>query len=245
MIDVNVNLSRWPFRRLPADEPAALVASLKKHGVTEAWAGSFDGILHKDIAAVNSRLAADCDRYRGFLRPFGSVNPMLPGWQDDLRRIQEVHQMPGIRLHPNYHGYSLKDPIAGELFAAAAQRGLVVQLALSMEDERTQHWLVRAPAVDPAPLNALLPKVPKLKLMLLNASHAAPQVRGAYCDFAMLESPYAVKKLAAAVGDDYVVFGSNAPLFYFSSAALKLKEAGLSDRQAKAFSEGNARRLCG
>ena len=40
MIDVNVNLSRWPFRRLAGDEPEGLVARLRKHRVIQAWAGT-------------------------------------------------------------------------------------------------------------------------------------------------------------------------------------------------------------
>ena len=59
MIDTNVYLSRWPFRRLRGDEPGELVEMLRRVGVTEAWAGSFDGVLHKDIASVNARLADD------------------------------------------------------------------------------------------------------------------------------------------------------------------------------------------
>jgi hypothetical protein len=39
------------------------------------------------------------------------------------------------------------------------------------------------------------------------------------------------------------VFGSHAPLFYFESAALKLKEADLPQDQAAAVREENARRL--
>ena len=246
MIDVNVYLSRWPFRRVAGDELAELIALLKKHGVTQAWAGSFDALLHKDITSVNARLAEDCAAAGGnLLMPFGSVNPMLPDWQEDLRRIHEVHRMPGIRLHPNYHGYTLRDPVAAELLAAAARRALIVQIALVMEDERTQHPLLRVPPVDPGPLAEIRKQLPRLKLMLLNANRPVTPLPETYYDFAMQESPYAVTRLISAAGEEHVVFGSYAPMFYFDAAALKLKEAGLPRDREQAITEGNARRFLG
>lgn len=252
MIDVNVSLSRWPFRRLTGDEPLALVAKLRKQNVSQAWAGSFDGIFHKDLAAVNARLAKDCRTYGpGFLLPFGSINPRLPDWQEDLRRCQEEHRMPGIRLHPNYHGYKLNDPAFRELLKLAAGRRLIVQLALSMEDVRTQHPLMPAPPVDIAPLADLVAGEPKLRLVILNSYPNLPieklqklsSAGQVNFDIAMVERVGAVARLAGQVSFPRVLFGSNYPLYYFESALLKMRESGLTEAQTKAVFEENARRL--
>ena len=240
MIDVNVHLSRWPCRRVAGDEPEELIAMLRRQGVTEAWAGSFDALLHKDINAVNERLASDCAASKGFLVPFGALNPMLPDWQEDLRRIVERHRMKGIRLYPNYHRYTLSDAIASEVLATAAKHSLRVQIVLAMEDERTQNPLVRVPPVDPAPVPSLLSSVPDLRLMLLNAARPLPRMPGVFCDFAMQESPYAVRHVLSAVGEDRTVLGSHAPLFYTAAANLKLKEAGLRPDQVRAITTANA-----
>ena len=219
MIDTNVYLSRWPFRRLRADETPELVAMLRRSGVTQAWAGSFDALLHKDIAGSNARLAEECRRHGdGLLVPFGSVNLSLPDWEEDLRRCQEVHRMPGVRLHPNYHGYALDHPSFAMLLRGAAERGLLVQIAVRMEDVRTQHPLLRVPDVDPAPLAAL--QVKGLRLMLLNIAKPQP---GLPFDIAMIERAAGV----AGVGTERACFGSYAPFFILDAAILKLRESAV------------------
>jgi predicted TIM-barrel fold metal-dependent hydrolase len=255
MIDVNISLSRWPFRRLPDDEPLALVRRLRGLGVTEAWAGSLDALLHRDLGAVNARLVESCrTNGAGFLRPFGAVNPLLPDWREELRRCHEVYRMPGIRLHPNYHEYALDAPAFVELLAEAARRGLIVQIALKMEDPRTLHPLVRhLPATDPAPLLGLFGRAPLPRVVLLNAlldlrGEALKRTlatKGIFVDIAMLEGVTGLERLVAQVGHDRLLFGSHTPLFYAQAAHLKLKESNLTPEQAEAIRQGNARRLGG
>ncbi len=252
LIDVNVNLSRWPLRRLRGDNTSALVAMLRRQGVVQAWAGSFDGLLHKDIASANTRLADECRRHgRGLLLPFGSINPRLPDWEEELRRCAEEHHMPGIRLHPNYHGYKFDDPDFARLLRLAAARRLLVQLAVVMEDERMMHPLLRVDPVDTAPLIGLVKQTPGLRLVLLNALRtlrdqqlvdliAAGEV---YVEISMLEGVGGVANLLAQVPMSRVLFGSHTPLFYFESALLKLKESPLSAEQLRAIRSGNAQRF--
>ena len=241
LIDVNINLSRWPARRVPGDETGALVAQLRAHGVTEAWAGSFDGLLHKDLAAVNARLARECRAHTDVrLVPFGSVNPLLPDWEEDVRRCDDEHHMPGIRLHPNYHGYKLDHPVFARLLKLAAERRLLVQLAVVMEDERMM----------PPLLPVLVQGTPGLRLVLLNAlgtvrGDALLRLRGSgiFVEISMLEGVAGVAGLLNQVPLDRVLFGSHAPLFYFEAAPLKLKESALGEPQLRAVRHENARRL--
>jgi hypothetical protein len=252
LIDTNVYLSRWPLRRLPLDETGALVAKLRANGVTQAWAGSFDSLLHRDIATVNDRLADECRRHgKGLLVPFGSVNPKLPDWEDDLRRCAEEHRMPGVRLHPNYHGYKLDDPDFAKLLRLAAERGLLVQLVLIMEDRRMMHSLLQVEPPDVKPLAGIVKKTPGLRLALLNSMNVLrgqPLLNllqaGEVCvEIAMLEGVGGVAGLLEKAPLNRVMFGSHAPLFYFESALLKLKESPLTEEQLRAIRCDNARRL--
>jgi uncharacterized protein len=234
VIDTNIYLHRWPFRRLPGDDPVRLMEKLRGAGVTQAWAGSFEAPLADDLSDVNARLAADCRRFgAGVLLPFGCVNPALADWREDLRRCAEDHKMRGIRLHPNYHGYALADAAFRDLLAAATERHMLVQIVVQMQDERTQHPLVRAKPVD----IAALPKLPGARVQLLNASRPAPA--GIATDFAMVEAVHGLRDLAGAL-PGRVMFGSYYPCFYFEAAVLKLKESGI-DR--KPIETENALRL--
>src|SRR4029078_10786511 len=136
---------RWAFRRLPAEDVGTLDDRLRRGHVEQAWVGGLESLFHRDVEGVNSRLAEACRRFTGRLVPFGTVNPTLPDWEEDLRRCQETHRFRGIRLCPSYHGYSITDPSFERLLTLAARRGLVVQIVVTMEDERTQHPVLRVP----------------------------------------------------------------------------------------------------
>lgn len=249
IVDVNVHLSRWPFRRTPCDRLSKLVATLVRHRVHEAWVGSLDGLFHRDVGGVNARLAAACQAAQEVrLVPFGTVNPMLPDWQEDMRRCAEDHKMPGIRLHPNYHGYRLDDAAAAELFHRAAERALIVQLVVRMDDVRVQHPLMRIPDVDIRPLSGLVAAHPGLFVLLLNWQPAVPRAELTRLvahpqigfDIAMQEGVAGVANLLNNVPMQRVFFGSHLPLYPIESSWLKLQEANLEEAQLQAIRSGNA-----
>jgi predicted TIM-barrel fold metal-dependent hydrolase len=249
-IDTNVSLFRWPFRRLPLDETTKLVQKLQSHSIEQAWAGSFEGLLHLDLAGVNSRLAVAChEQGDGILVPFGSVNPAVPDWEEDLRRCHEEHQMPGIRLHPNYHGYSLEDPRFERLMHMAAERHLVVQLATAMEDRRTQHRMLQVADVDLAPLPEIAKQVPEVRVVVLNhkgtgtAFRKLLQTANVYFDISRVNATDGVARMMRMVPSGRIVFGTHAPFLIYESAMIKIDESSLTEDETTAIIHQNAQRM--
>lgn len=236
IFDSNVYLSRWPFRRLPNDDTPALVKKLKQNQINQGFAGSFDGLLHKDIRAVNQRLADDCKSFGPeLLIPVGSINLNLPNWEDDVIACHEELAMPGLRLHPNYHQYELTNPEVKKLFAMAAERKLLIQIAMRMEDDRTHHPLVRIPDVNFEALPDLMKQHDQLQVTILNGMKS---LRGAKLtrltenpnltvEIAMLEGVGGIEKLMKQVPYQQILFGSYFPFFYLESSLNKLEESNL------------------
>ncbi len=255
VIDTNAYLGRCPFRRLPLDEPAKLAATLRSTGVTQAWAAPFESLLHRDLDPLNARLAQTCRSVEQgeFFVPVGAVNPKLPGWRESLRRCVETHKMPAIRLHPGHNNYSLDDPAFLELLETAQNLDLLVQIAILMEDTRTQHPRVPVPAVNPTPLLSILPKLPRLRLQLTNSMRSVRNTQlltklaehKVHFEISMLEGMAGVGALLSKVPTLPVCYGSYAPFFYPLSAALKVKESRpeLTAAQVQSLQHQHAKNL--
>lgn len=249
MFDTNVSLFRWPFRRLPLDETEALVRRLRELGVARALAGSFEGVLHRDCGAVNRRLAEECARFSELL-PVGTIDPGRPGWESDLEECAGELGMRAIRLFPNYHGYALGDRRFHALLERAATAGLLVQVAVALEDTRTQHRLVAVPDVDLGPLPEAVGRVPGVLVQVLN-----DRPRGAYpealldesrisFDVARVDGTDGVARLRDMVGWERVLFGSHAPFLIPEAALIRtVHESGLAEHELRCIVGGNAERL--
>jgi len=251
IVDTNVSLFHWPFRRLPLDVTEKLVKKLRSLGVTQAWAGSFEGILHRDMATVNQRLVREC-RQSPELVPIGSVNPLLPDWENDLQRCFQQHDMPAVRLHPNYHGYPLTDPRFARLLQIATAAGRFVQVATLMEDTRTQNPLVRVADVDLGLLVDQVKRVRGARVQVLNWRPRSPlleklaAVPGIYFDVARVDSTDGVPQLMSKVPAGQVLFGSHAPFLVPEAALIRTHESGQLDLESmQQLLASNARRFLG
>ena len=245
IIDTNVSLCQWPFRRLPLDETAALVGKLRELGISQAWAGSFEGVLHRDISGVNQRLAEQCAPFPELV-PIGSINPALPGWKEDLRRCRDHHAMPGIRLYPNYHEYTLGDPRFTDLLQLATDAGLFVQIAVAMEDTRTQHELVQVSNVDLSPLPDRMHNITGARVQLLNARLRPPlladlgKTPGIFFETSRVEGTDGVATLLRSVPVKRVMLGTHAPFLIPEATLIRIQESQLNEHALSLLLSENA-----
>lgn len=101
-------------------------------------------------------------------------------------------------------------------------------------------------------LPSVLEEAPQTRIAILNGIPSIgwgdqpvqfPKARRVVFDIAILEGMMDLRRLLESVGIDRVVFGSHSPMFYFEAAALKFREAVLTEEETCAILNGNARRL--
>jgi predicted TIM-barrel fold metal-dependent hydrolase len=261
IIDTNVNLFKWPFRRMKYGETRSLIAKLRHHRITKAWAGNFEALFSKSINEVNARLAQECRvNGEGILIPFGTVNLAWPDWEEDLRRCHEVHLMPGIRLYPTYQTFDLNHIEFPRLMRQATDRGLIVQIVGDMDDSRVHHPIVLTREVSFDPLINIMKKIPQAKVQLLSWNERVNSEllkklvaeTSVVLDISWLESTGALGRLIEGnpwsgpetpVPVERLLFGSHAPYFPVEASIIKLFESPLTLEQMQAVMNVNARRF--
>ncbi|MBL9113762.1 MAG: hypothetical protein JNJ83_02065 [Verrucomicrobiaceae bacterium] len=235
LIDCNSYIGHWPFRALPSP---ALV------GCSERWISSFEAIFHNDLSAANARTGLIARESNAKLRAVGEINLSLPAWRDDLERCVRDHAMRVLRVHPNYHSWSLASPEFVKLLQLVDDERLVLQIVAQMEDERTQPSLMEVAPVDLKPLGEALTKIPGARVMVLNTNVAqiSTSLRGTAVtlDTGMIEGVGGLENLLSSWPVEQVAFGSFTPLFYWESNYLKLKESLLSANQLDRITTKNA-----
>jgi predicted TIM-barrel fold metal-dependent hydrolase len=261
IIDTNINLFKWPFRQMKYGETKSLVAKLRKHRITQAWAGSFEALFSKSIGEMNARLTEECRaKGEGVLIPFGTVNLAWPDWEEDLRRCHEVYKMPGIRIYPAYQTFDLSHVDFPRLVSKATDRGLIIQIVGDLEDSRVHHPIVLAREISFDPLVDIMKNNPKAKIELLCWNERVSRdllnkfiaETSIMLDISWLESEGAIRRMIdgnswsgpqTPVPVERFLFGSHAPLFPVEASMIRLFESPLTLEQMKAVMNVNARRF--
>jgi predicted TIM-barrel fold metal-dependent hydrolase len=251
-VDVNAYLGAWPFRRLSHTTPDALLRKMDAVGIECAVVSRLENVFYKNVLAGNRDLHALVKDHRDRFIPAYTINPGYPGWEDDLRICVDELGLRYVRLHPNYHRYHPLAPDCVGLLERAQELGLVMLLALAMEDERLHHWLAMVQDVAPADVSEAVNAFPGVRFLLTTGTfrqladvwQRVDDTRNLYVENSRVQGPVGdVDRLCRLMGADHVLFGSNLPLYHPESARLSIDHAALDDATKRLLLFDNARRL--
>jgi predicted TIM-barrel fold metal-dependent hydrolase len=226
-----------PYSRRPIGmEPTALSQRLAALGVAQFHASRLEALWFENSHDAN-RLAESLPDPPGF-RQTPVLDPSIATWREELDRLSRRGPLLMVRLHPNYHGYSL--PQADPALAELEKRGVVAQVVVRVDDPRRQHPLAQVPDVPAGAVREAAARHPSLRVLLSGAQAPAlnsltrelPHVPNLWADTAQVDGVDAIASLARTAWADRLVFGSQAPILILE-AALARVVLDLDDAQAE------------
>jgi uncharacterized protein len=253
MIDVNVFLGAYPWRRLPGTSPEAVLAAMERVGVLEAWVSHLPSLFWKDPAEGNPWLYRTAERLSSF-RPVPVVHPGLPAWERDLSEAV-ARGVPAVRCDPGFLGLPPTGPEMLRLVRAAGDAGVPVMAAVRLEDGRGRHPLDVAPELTPATVRTWVRSHPETRFVVTHAERefieqvhfgATPdEASRVWWDISWVWGPPEdhLATLLATVGAARFLFGSGQPLRLAETPLARLELLDLSAGDLRAILTDNATTL--
>jgi len=229
IIDASTYVGHWPFRALPHRTVRDLLRQMNEHGIDKAVVSSIHAMFYKNAHEANHELHRETRRHRDRLIPFGTLNPTYPGWEDDMRQCRETFGMPGLRLIPQYHGYTLADACATEIVKAATELKMVVSLSGRIVDRRPRSPHDHPQEITDEQILTLFRRTREARYLLVNTwtllyrrLPKQPVVWMDTCRYRAAPS-HDLENLIKGIGSDRVVFGSSMLLRYPKPALIEME----------------------
>ena len=254
MIDANAYIGNWPFRKLPFTTHIALLDKMDALGIEKAVVSSLENVFYKDQLAGNCHLHAEVDHHADRLLPAFTINPMFPGWEEDLTLCIREFGMRAMRLHPNYHQYALDSAEGMAVLERARAHSFVVIIATGLEDTRHHHPLVKVPDVPSAEVAAAVTAFSDVRFVVAAEKFAginavwteSAQAANVHFEISRVQGPVGdIEKLCATMGAERLLLGTNLPLHVPEAATLAIEHAKITADERRRIVQGNAARLFG
>ncbi len=249
IIDANVSLGHWPFRKFLPDSAAKLSKHLESEGVSSALVSAAEAGFCLDPDIYNKLLIRKLRPYSN-LMPIMVINPSLSNWLKTLRRYVDSPEIKAVKILPNYHNYSLARKYVAELMNELTVGKIPLLIQMRMEDERSHHPLLKVSGVDCKEVIKLAGRFPRIPILCLcpyfgEAALLVKETANIYVDISFVERLDTVASLLKEIPATRVLFGSHTPFLYTRSAIMKIKDASISRKDFNAIAFNNARRLFG
>jgi len=254
IIDSNVLIGNWPFRRLPHTDPGELRKILSDAGITRAIAGSLEAVLFRNVQDGNEMLYKAVALHRDFFTPAATINPSYARWEKDYKQALR-EQAAAIRVFPEYQNWNILDNCAFELYEACREDKLPVILTTEIEDIRQRHFMDKPSDWIGGEVRQLIQQTDRLKVLVVNAK--ADRMREialtlpdkkrkqVFFDISAVWGPF-IDDMALCVeqiGASQFVFGSHAVLKTPETALVKLRLSQVTEQNKKQICTENIKQL--
>ena len=253
IIDVNVFIGHYPFRRVDGGSPAAIAAALSRVGIAQAWVSNLAAVFWRDPAEGN-RIVYQAAAHQPAFRPVPAVHPGLPAWSDVIGEAID-NNAPCVRADPTFYGLA---PDGREMLAladACGEQNVPLLMAVRLEDGRQRHPNDRATELPASAIRALIRAHPGLRLIITHADRevieqvhfgSTPDEAGRILwDICWVWGPPEdhLRHLVTTIGVDRFCFGTGMPLRIPESSMAKLELTTLTPTDRRAVESTNARRF--
>lgn len=237
-VDINCFVGFWPFRHIryrSVNDIRGLMDRTNTHGVLLT---PMAGLFYKDTLSAVSEMMKELNQ-SGYenMWPIAVINPMFPGWQDDLSIMVDEWGCVAVRLFPNYHAYTLPDTHIADFLIEVQNRDLPLIISVRMEDERLHHWTMRVEPVSYLDITWLLRSYPEIRTVLCGLNPTELDLiidivsthPNAYVNTSIRMPQFYMEEMVSRMGPERIVFGTAMPLNYPESHLFQLKNAHISE----------------
>ncbi len=245
MLDCNVVVGNWPFRKIRNNTIEAIEKLHGQYGIKGGFVSSAEAAFYNDPLEADMDLAQALEGKENY-RHVITVNPAMPGACANLRRAMKELNPAGVRVYPHYHDFELHSPGFEQVCDLLREYKLPLFLNLRMDDNRAEH-MVYSKNIGWWEITGFLQRHTDIPILLcnvrcfeFNALAKAITVQDNVCIDAcgLKDGFFAVDKLYDQGMSKYLVYGSNAPVFAMRSSMLLVEKADIPEDEKKRIMSG-------
>jgi hypothetical protein len=254
IIDINVLLGRWPFMPLRYEGVEGVLTLMDRAGIDKALATSLNSVFYYDCEIGNREAGEACKRHSDRFIPFAVINPNLYLWKDHLKECVEKYGVKGIKLHPDYHKFSLLAEETADVMNEARKLKLPVYVQSSLLDMRHHPGYCFVPEVPILEVAQAVERYSENTFILGGGKHFsgtvqqllkyAPKMTNFYVATDGLGGPFdGLERLVKQIGSSRILFGTRTPILYAEALKLMIEQSKISDEDKEKILGGNAAEL--
>jgi len=255
IIDFHVLLGRWPYMPLKYDTVSGVLDLMDRAGIDIGVVTSLNSVFHYDSEIGNHEVGLACQQHPDRFIPFVVINPNLMNWKQHLHECLDKYDVKGIKLHPDYHKYSLLEKKTAEVMAEAEKYNLPVYIQTSLLDMRHHPGYSLVPEIPIEKVAQTIEHFRNNTFIIGGGKHfrtraseliKATSRKNFYLVTDGIGGPFdGIGGLLNERGSTRLLFGSRTPVLYTEAALDVIKQSVISDQDKELILGRNAVELLG